>query len=257
MCCSIVERHDVIMFYKQSQLLAVNMITADVIAKQKIQSGYVYIIESFVPSELTNDISEGKAIQAALNLIGISSVYKPVVDRDSFEKAIRDDLMSRLRTSELNPIVHISAHDMPAEYDSGTTVNRFHSRGIVLANGDGIRWDELKKYLVDINDILNGKLVVCMSSCYGYAGLLTLFTRSRKAFFALIANTGSYDRCEFGIAFATFYHQLFRKSASLDEAVKKMAVSSGNADFRLIATQNPWASWTDINKRSQRERHCR
>lgn len=206
------------------------------------QPGYVYIIESPSPQNLLEGLGEGRLIQEALSLFGIHSQYKLAVDYDCFEKAIGHDLTLMLRSTPVNPIVHISAHGQQPTPDSGGFCD-----GISLTDGYPIDWDDLRTHLSPINKLLNNELIVCMSSCYGFEGLRAAFTRFKTLpFYALIGNTESCYWHESGIAYATFYHHFFRKRASLENAVKKMRAASGNKEFNLIYAKNARALYISL-----------
>jgi len=226
--------------------------------EKRVPANYVYLIESPSPRDLMGGIGEGKLIQEALNLIGIGCIYKLAVDSDCFEKAIKDDLKSYLRKSEYNPVIHISAHGIGAEGHKAADMDYWKCLGIALTSGEEIYWDDLARYLTDINQFIGGKLLLCMSSCYGYGGFPMAFTRSKKLpYFALIGNTEKYDWDESAIAFATFYHQFFRKRASLEQAVEKMSIASGNKNFGLIYAQNARADWLEIMTRSKQKKNAK
>ena len=144
---------------------------------------------------------------------------------------------------------------MVAEDDISANKSWLYCPGIALTDGETMYWDDLRGYLTDINQFVDGNLMVCMSCCYGFGASSMGFTRSKKLpYFALVGNTGEYYWSESGIAFATFYHQFFRKSTSLEQAVKKMCSASGNNNFKLIHAEDARAFWLDINRRS---RHIR
>ena len=214
--------------------------------------GYVYIIESPAACDFMNGVSEGKVLEEALDLIRVRHVYRVAVNRACFEQAISDDLEACLRRSEINPIVHVSAHGIQDEDSPGAGKNWFSCPGFALTDGGAVDWADLRRYLADINRFTGGNLIVCMSSCYGFGGTLMGFTRSRRLpYFALIGNEAKYSWSESGIGFATFYHQFFAKGARLEDAVKKMRTASGNRNFKLIHAQDARAFWLDINRRGR------
>jgi hypothetical protein len=209
---------------------------------------YVYMIESPSPQDLMDNMQEGKLIREALNLIGIECVYQLATDRECFEIAIKDALRSRLRQSEDDPIIHISAHGVIKKIEHWTDCT-----GIALTDGTEITWEELEEYLTEINQMMHvPHLILCMSSCYGYAGFTMALTHNKKLpYMALIGNTKKYDWYESAIAFATFYFQYFNKGATLGKAIRAMKTASGNNNFDLVSGEEVRDFW--LNSKNKRK----
>lgn len=110
-------------------------------------------------------------------------------------------------------------------------------------------WEELKDHLRPVNAALSGSLVVCMSSCEGYAGIRMAMhpEESDLPYSALIGCGTQPTWGETAVAYATFYHQLWRGEYIAD-AVAAMRVASGNLRFFLEhAEQSRQAYLNHIN----------
>jgi hypothetical protein len=185
---------------------------------------HVYIIESPSADDFYNKRFEGEALEKTLNLSGISSSHHLVVDLKTFYNSFFNGLKEYFdrRETFLPPIIHLSAHG--------------NNNGIELTNGNTISWDIIKILVTPVNNSLNGGLLLCMSSCEGFAGCQMAMQNGELPFWAIIGNNDKPTWGETNIGFAAFYH-LFRSDKNIFESVSGMKAASGNSNFMHIEGQ--------------------
>lgn len=182
---------------------------------------FVYIIESPSAPDLYHKRYEGEALTKMLSLADIYSVHRLVVDSTAFRASIIIGLSEAMKSSSLIPMLHISAHG--------------NSDGLQLTNGESISWDDLKLLIQPINDILNGNLVLCVSSCEGFGACRMAMDKGDKIpFLCLIASTEKISWADTAIGFGTFYH-LIAKGRTIRDAVTAMKVATCDNSFQEIA----------------------
>lgn len=187
---------------------------------------FVFVIESPSAVDLYHRRSEGEIIRQAVELNGIKCVVKTAISLHAFIACLKIGLVEEMSVrAGFIPLLHMSAHG------SGD--------GIQLSDGYVMPWDELREHLRPVNDALGGSLVVCMSSCEGYAGIRMALTNdaSPLPFFALIGCSEKPTWGETAVAYATLYHQLWR-GEHVSDAVNAMCVASGNHSFFLQHAEN-------------------
>lgn len=182
---------------------------------------FVFVIESPSAPDLYHRRSEGDIVRQAVELNGIKCVVKTAISATAFDACLKIGLAEAMASMPgYVPLLHVSAHG---------DVN-----GIQLSDGYVMPWTELKDHLRPVNTALGGSLVVCMSSCEGYAGIKMAMhlEESDLPYFALIGCGAQPTWGETAVAYATFYHQLWRGEYIAD-AVAAMRVASGNERFFL------------------------
>ncbi|HYL89978.1 MAG TPA: hypothetical protein VEU32_14580, partial [Burkholderiales bacterium] len=91
---------------------------------------------------------------------------------------------------------------------------------------------------IPINQAVGGCLLVCMSTCEGYAGTcMAMEPNGEHPFFALVGNSGKPTWGDTATAFLSFYH-LFAKGHYLADAVSGMRVASGDEAFFLRTAED-------------------
>ncbi|MFA5770219.1 MAG: hypothetical protein WC894_01850 [Patescibacteria group bacterium] len=196
---------------------------------------HVYIIESPNAVDLYHKRFEGESLQKTLKLSGIESSHRLTVNLESFRAAFYVGLKEYFESNSVQPIIHISAHG--------------NSEGIELTSKEKVNWKDLKLLLKPINKVLNGKLLVSLSSCNGSSGCRMSMHDDDFPFLAVIGNKSSPKWSETNIAYATFYH-LFHNDKSLYNCVEAMKTASGNNNFQLISSKIARQSYVDIIKRN-------
>jgi len=194
---------------------------------------FVFVIESPSAEDLYHRRSEGEIVRQAVELNGIDCIVKTAISLPAFMACLKIGLSEAMdRRPGFIPLVHISAH---GDLD-----------GIQLSDGCVIPWAELKEHLRPVNQALGGSLVVCMSSCEGYAGVRMAMHVDEPdlPYFALIGCGAKPTWGETAVAYATLYHQLWR-GEHVDDAVAAMRVSSGNDQFFMSHAEKSRQSYID------------
>jgi hypothetical protein len=182
---------------------------------------FVFVIESPSAVDLYHRRSEGEIVRQAVELNGINCTVKTAISFLAFDACLKVGLSEAMgQMPGFIPLLHISAHG---------DVN-----GIQLSDGYNMSWVQLKDLLRPVNQALGGSLVVCMSSCEGYSGTRMAMhpEESDLPYFALIGCGAQPTWGETAVAYATFYHQLWR-GERIDSAVEAMRVACGNEFFFL------------------------
>lgn len=180
---------------------------------------FVFVIESPSAPDLYHRRSEGEIVRQAVELNGIKCVVKTAISISAFEACLKIGLAEAMASMPgYIPLLHISAHG--------------DAHGIQMSDGYDISWEQLKNHLRPINEALGGSLVVCMSSCEGYSGIRMAMHPDEKdlPYFALVGCGSKPTWGETAVAYATFYHQLWRGEYMAD-AVEAMRIASGNHLF--------------------------
>lgn len=189
---------------------------------------FVYIIESPSPDDFLKERCEGRLLTEALRLAEIETVFRTAVDRDCFIDCLYQHLAPAVTRAQAYPMVHISAHG--------------NEDGIVLTDGSSVEWRQLRELLLPINTFLQGGLVICLSSCSGFAACRMAMESGDVPFLALVAPRGTPSWGDTAVAYTAFYHR-FYNGATPTEAVAAMKSASGNDSFATITgkdVQNIW-----------------
>jgi hypothetical protein len=200
--------------------------------------GFVYIIESPSDVDLVDGKTEGRTLCEQLKLSEIPHAYGLATTRKTLELCLTDRL-SNVWTANpgLAPILHLSMHG---------DVN-----GIGLTNGDYLTWSDLRKLLGPLTRILNNKLLVCMSSCFGAAGCrMAMYEDDEPHFWALVGHSGTATWSDAAIAYSTFYHRFF-KETPIEACVAAMRDASGDDAFRVEYGSDTKASWAQYIQKSR------
>lgn len=187
---------------------------------------FVFVIESPSAVDLYHRRSEGEIIRQAVELNGICCTVKTAISNEAFNACLKIGLSDAMnQMAGFIPLLHISAHG--------------NAEGIQLSDGYTMQWAELKDHLRPVNQALGGTLVVCMSSCEGYAGIRMAMQSNETdlPYFALIGCGTTPTWSETAVGYATLYHQLWR-GEHISEAVRAMRVASGNDSFFLEHAEN-------------------
>ncbi len=185
---------------------------------------FVYIIESPSARDFLDNRGEGGILQSALGLSGISSKLTVAVNTICFRKALSEGFTSIIR-SRFNssnpqlPLLHLSTH-------GGNT-------GLRLTDESLMTWDELANILRPLNQLLNGCLVVSISSCESFNACRMAMKMDNLPFLLMVGNTGEPLWSDTAIGFATFYHY-WAKGRPFAEALNAMKIASGDSNFVLV-----------------------
>jgi len=202
---------------------------------------FVYIIESPNANDLLNGRCEGRVLKDALNLSKIISSYNLTVDKSSFSEALGLRIYKAMLEKAGVPILHFSSHG--------------NEEGIKLTNNAFLKWNELRELLIPINEVLNGGLIICISSCFGFKGCrMAMSSDTGLPFYGLIGPNSDATWSETAVAFVTFYHHLFSKGSTVPQAVKAMCTASGKNDFQFIYGDKARQAWIDVIKEEERQK---
>ncbi len=203
---------------------------------------FVYIIESPSPKDFFEDVHEGEIISKTLTLAGVKNECRRVVNRNFFKMALLDFFSKSVGAI---PILHISAHG--------------DKNGFQLTNeadqGQILEWSFLTDFFQAINDVQSGQLLLCMSSCEGFSACKMAMKKESVThpFFGVIGNRRKPTYSDTLIGFSTFYH-LFKKGASVVDAVNAMKYASGNFDFDCITAAEAQNRYIKVLETNEREK---
>jgi hypothetical protein len=175
----------------------------------------IHIIESPSPDDFLKDRQEGRTLRQALELGGLHAHYYVVVDRESFSRAIEGIRFHHTqRADPVLPMLHLSAHG-----------NR---DGIALTSEEhAVSWHELGDRIAALNHAVGNTLVVCMSSCEGFAGFRMAHRLTACPYAVLVGPTIEPTWSETFTGFQAFYHNFAHKRRSLPESLRAMNHAAG------------------------------
>jgi len=182
---------------------------------------FVYIVESPSAPDIYHGRSEGALVAKAVELDGIPSVTRTVINPIAFDAALRIGLPEVMKAyPDRLPILHISAH--------GAT------HGIQLSSGDVLQWIDLRPMLTPINESLGGYLLLCMSACEGYSACQMAMQDGDgpHPYFSMVGNFGKPTWSDTAVAYSSFYH-LLSKGYNVFNAVAGMKAASGDDKWTL------------------------
>lgn len=192
------------------------------------------IIESPSPDEIFDARTEGSLLRESLGIAGIPVFYNIAVNADKLVDALTMFVERRAQEPDSLPILHLSMHG--------------HPNGVSLTDNEFLTWDQLRDLLLYV---AQGKLLVCMSSCHGYSGCrMAMSEKAAIPFLALIGHDDEVILGDAAIAYAAFYHRLF-KGATIPEAVEAMKKASGDDRFMYIAGPDARRIWKQEITRAQ------
>jgi hypothetical protein len=184
------------------------------------------IIESPSPDEIFDARTEGSVLNAALNIAGISVYYNVAVNMNKFIDALSLFMDRNANAPDALPILHLSMHG--------------YREGVSLTDDFCLTWDSLRDLLLYV---AKGKLLVCMSSCYGFSGCrMAMSEHPQLPFLALVGHDAEVNLDDAAIGYAAFYHQLF-KGSTVPQAVEAMQKASGDSRFMYIEGPEARGIW--------------
>ena len=187
-----------------------------------MSNSFIYIIESPSGDDLFDGRTEGRALCEALALAGHPHSYTIATDRDRLRKALAcavpsDRIVSEWERHGVPPVIHFSAHG--------------NHHGIALTSGEHIPWSDLREMLSPINDKMQMGILVCFSTCSGYAGTrMSMYLDDTRPFWAVVGSASDVSWGDALVGFTAYYHHWF-KSKSVAECVIAMRAASGHGEF--------------------------
>ena len=182
-------------------------------------AGFVYIIESPSANDILEERTEGKALSEFLRLAQIPYHYNLVTNQETFYISLGKRLVNIWQHFNIPPILHFSMHGS--------------NEGVVLTDDTSISWVNLWTLLEPLNKLMEGGLLICMSSCFGSFGYQMAISENQEMpFWALVGNNYSVSWSDAAVAYFTFYH-LFFKGISVEDCVMRMKIASDDNDFEV------------------------
>jgi hypothetical protein len=221
-------------------LLHVGLADSGVIKEDTVMvTGFVHIVESPRDSDLLNDRTEGRLLREALRLADIPHRYNLVTTAETFEESLGTRLKQAVLDLNQLPILHLSMHG--------------NNDGVALTNDQFLSWANLRKSLTPLTEAVQGRLLICMSSCFSSMGCrMAMHEDKEHPFWALIGNTGSVSWSDAAVAYITFYH-LFFKGIPVEQCVDRMRAASGDDKFMLFSGHQVKADWTSFMEKKRRD----
>jgi hypothetical protein len=188
-----------------------------------LSNSFVYIVESPSGDDLYDGRTEGRALCESLVLAGHAHTYTLASDRVRLERALStssfdDRLLTEWRRHSAPPVIHISAHG--------------NIDGIALSSGELISWHDLREMMSPINDKMSDGLLVCFSTCSGYASVrMSMYLEDNiRPFWAIVGSGGNVSWGDALVGFTSFYHHWFQNK-NVADCVSAMRAASGHSDF--------------------------
>lgn len=184
---------------------------------------FVHVVESPSSDDLLDGHLEGRVLYQALCASRIDASYMVAATKEAFWKAIGERLLDRIGLDGFQrwPILHLSAHGSPS--------------GLQLTNSDPLKWSELTNYLRKVNRLLNGTLILAVSSCFGSHAVQEALSGDQP-YYAIVGPSQAVPLSDLAIGFSSFYHVL-SKTWNLSKAHKAMVAAADNTEFLLFFTE--------------------
>jgi hypothetical protein len=180
----------------------------------------LHIIESPSSDDIFDGQTEGSVLRESLGIAGIAPQYNIAVNIPKFIEALDLCIQSQADNPEALLVLHLSMHG------SG--------EGVELTDGEFLHWDQMRAVL---QHFAQGKLLLCMSSCFGFGGCrMALGESGVHPFLGIVGHRGKARLDDLAIGYAAFYHRLFQGS-SIPQAVEAMQKASGDDRFSSISAK--------------------
>ena len=177
------------------------------------------IIEAPSPDDIFYGRTEGRVLCETLGSTPIPMSYNVAVNQPKLINALAL-CRQHSQSPGVLPILHLSMHG--------------NEEGVELTDGSFLHWQQLRHLLLPVGQ---GKLLLCMSSCYGFSGCrMAMFDDGLSPFLAIVGHRGKANLSDLAIGYSAFYHRLF-KGALLPIAFEAMKQASGDIEFEYITGQ--------------------
>lgn len=193
-------------------------------------NGFVHIIESPSKYDLQERREEGGLLSKAFDLAEIPHSYNLAYDKEMLFEALSSRLIKACSDNYPRlPILHFSLHG--------------NENNVGLTSGQSLSWNELRYLLLPLNQMMQGGLIICMSSCFGFSGCrMAMYEENEPPFYALVGNTRNTMWADSAVAYITFYHLLF-KGLPVNSCVERMKLASGDENFNFEFGANIKLMW--------------
>jgi hypothetical protein len=174
------------------------------------------IVESPSPDDIFYGQTEGSVLRETLRNAAFPVSYNIAVNQFKLSDALTL-FRQQSQSPGVLPILHLSMHG--------------NEEGVKLTDGAFLHWQQLRHLLLPIS---KGKLLLCMSSCYGFSGCrMAMFADRLSPFLAIVGHRGKANLNDLAMGYSAFYHRLF-KGALLPTAFEAMKQASGDINFDYI-----------------------
>lgn len=175
----------------------------------------IYVIQSLGP---TDRLKTGKALfcdqlKPLCKKNHVNSFYCELSKKQGFLNVMRR-IWKHCETESIYPIIHLEMH---GNQDGG---------GLVISNGDDIRWSEFVPLCKGINRACNNNLFLVMAVCHGYQAIRKTSIKDISPFCTLIGPSSTVTAGEIQRDFPKFYKQLFQ-TGDIDQAYHHLSNGYG------------------------------
>lgn len=177
----------------------------------------IYVIESPGDLDLMRGRGETEPLRRVLEQADVPHKHWLVINRarlgDVFVEIMRD-MLDGNRIRPATPVLHFSSHGS--------------KQGIALTSGELMTWGELQKPLALLNKFVDGRLMLCLSTCEGVSAFqMAGRADAEQPFHTLVGPTTKIRWQDSLVAFVAFYHLISHKSADHETAASSMNVAAG------------------------------
>jgi hypothetical protein len=197
----------------------------------------LHIIESPSPNDIFDARTEGSVLRESLRVAGIAAQYNIAVNIAKFHDALDLCIQSQADEPDTLLVLHLSMHG--------------NESGVELTDGSFLYWQQMSDVL---RHVAQGKLLLCMSSCFGFSGCrMALDDGGVYPFLGIIGHRGKANLSDLAVGYAAFYHRLFMGSL-IPTAVEAMRKASGDDRFSFISAKEVREIYQRGVSRTQAER---
>ena len=191
--------------------------------EQKAPRYVVHIVESPRDTDLLTGRQDREPLHHVLRQAGIKTHEYLAVNAHTFGMAL--GAIAQSHQSGVVPILHLSAHG--------------NGEGIALTSGDLFTWAQLRGIFIGLNKLLDGGLLLCMSTCEGFSALKMVASKDDAPFHTVVGPMHGVDWRDSLVAFVTFYHLVITREMQPNAAEDAMNSAAGlkPQTFRAVESQ--------------------
>jgi hypothetical protein len=182
---------------------------------------FIHIIESPGADDFLANRQEGHVLRGMLELMDCRAKVYTAVNQDAFAKAVQRILEFHAgEGAAYHPMLHISCHG--------------NQMGIAFTdNAALLSWKELAQIIKPLSEAAADTLLVGMSTCHGYEGLVMAESNDKPPYAILVGPKSPVKWSASAVAFCAYYFQLtelLKKSTGpLTEEEFRQVISNMNA----------------------------
>jgi hypothetical protein len=202
----------------------------------------IHIVESPSADDFLVEQYEGPTLRTALQQAQLSVHLHTAVDAQHLGKALARVIDDYMQNQNAFPILHLSMHGS--------------NSGVTLTSGEKLDWNNLGASLSLVNEALNDKLLVAMSTCKGFNGASMARRQGHLPFFALIGPKDNVSWRDTVAAFVAFYHHLIARDGTIVSGVQLINDLLGVQLFQAQKGEDELTAWK-AGKAADDEAHLR